>query len=114
MNTLRYAIAVILGFALPYLVQRWDRARLPPERRAAAWNGATWGAALYAFGPLSMVPWVFVTRTRFSRWAREEGVATAIAKCVGLLLAGALAALLIAVVITVADWAFAQVTGAPE
>ncbi|APR80144.1 Hypothetical protein A7982_05491 [Minicystis rosea] len=114
MNTLRYSIAVILGFALPYLVQRWDRARLPPEGRAAAWNGASWGAALYAFGPLSMLGWAVVTRARLAKWEREGGAIMMVVKLVGLLVAGAMAAVLISVVIAGVDWGFAVITGAPE
>ncbi|AGP34583.1 transcriptional regulator [Sorangium cellulosum] len=53
---------MLLGIALPLALQRWDRRRLTPEQRAACWNGATWGAALYAFGPLSMLGWCWVTR----------------------------------------------------
>jgi hypothetical protein len=35
--------------------------------RARCWNSATWGAALYAFGPLSMLGWCWVTRPRYRR-----------------------------------------------
>ncbi|WP_437318833.1 transcriptional regulator [Sorangium sp. So ce385] len=62
MSALRLAIQMLLGIALPLALQRWDRRRLTPEQRAACWNGATWGAALYAFGPLSMLGWCWVTR----------------------------------------------------
>ncbi|WP_437976928.1 transcriptional regulator [Sorangium sp. So ce295] len=62
MSTLRLALQMVLGIALPFALQRWDRRRLTPEQRAACWNGATWGAALYAFGPLSMLGWCWVTR----------------------------------------------------
>ncbi len=62
MSTLRLVIQMVLGIALPLALQRWDRRRLTPEQRAACWNGATWGAALYAFGPLSMLGWCWVTR----------------------------------------------------
>lgn len=53
---------MVLGIALPLALQRCDRRRLTPAQRAACWNGATWGAALYAFGPLSMLGWCWVTR----------------------------------------------------
>lgn len=62
MKTLRHIVTIVLGIALPLLVQLWDRRRLTPEQRARSWNGATWGAALYAFGPLSMLGWWCVTR----------------------------------------------------
>ncbi|WP_437678729.1 transcriptional regulator [Sorangium sp. So ce131] len=62
MSALRFVIQIVLGIALPLALQRWDRRRLTPEQQASCWNGATWGAALYAFGPLSMLGWFWVTR----------------------------------------------------
>src|SRR5687767_7974006 len=62
MKTLRYVVQLVLGIALPLLLQRWDKRRLSPERRDRAWNTASWAAALYAFGPLSMLGWAWVTR----------------------------------------------------
>lgn len=64
--TLRYVIQIVLAFALPLLLQLWDRKHLSTEQRARAWNQATWGAALYAFGPFSMLGWGWVTRRRVS------------------------------------------------
>jgi hypothetical protein len=61
-QTLRFVIQLALGIALPLALQLWDRRRLTPLQRAVCWNGATWAAALYAFGPLSMVGWCWVTR----------------------------------------------------
>jgi hypothetical protein len=55
-------IELACGIGLPLALQRWDRSRLSPEQRARSWNTATWGAALYAFGPLSMLGWGWVTR----------------------------------------------------
>lgn len=62
MGVVRLVIQMALGVALPLALQLWDRRRLTPEQRAACWNAATWGAALYAFGPLSMLGWCWVTR----------------------------------------------------
>jgi hypothetical protein len=62
MKTLRYAIQIALGIGLTLALQLWDRSRLSAEQRGRSWNGATWGAALYAFGPLSMLGWGWVTR----------------------------------------------------
>jgi hypothetical protein len=62
MQTLRLSLQMALGIVLPLAVQLWDRRRLTAEQRDACWNGATWGAALYAFGPLSMLGWCWVTR----------------------------------------------------
>lgn len=61
-RTLCFVIELAVGIGLPLLVQLWDRSRLSPEQRARSWNTATWGAALYAFGPLSMLGWGWVTR----------------------------------------------------
>ncbi len=64
MKVAHTAIMMILGIVLPLAVQLWDKRRLSAEQRAQAWNFASWGAALYAFGPASMLGWIFVTRTR--------------------------------------------------
>jgi hypothetical protein len=62
MKTFRFALQIALGVGLPLAVQIWHSRRLTPAQREAAWNGATWGAALYAFGPASMLGWCWVTR----------------------------------------------------
>lgn len=62
MGVLRFIIQMALSIALPLLVQWMDKKRLRPEQRDRAWNVATWGCALYAFGPLSMLGWGWVTR----------------------------------------------------
>ena len=64
MKTLRYVLQIALGIGLTLGVQLWDKRRLSTEQRARSWNAATWGAALYAFGPLSMLGWGWVTRKR--------------------------------------------------
>lgn len=110
MQTLRFSLSMILGIALPYALQRWDRHRLTPEQRAAAWNGASWGAALYAFGPLSMLGWVWVTRARFSAWRRRNR-ALALLKSAGLLLAGLAVAVALFAVIAGVDWAAEALLG---
>jgi hypothetical protein len=111
MATLRYSIALILGIALPYALQRWDRRRLGPEQQAAAWNGASWGAALYAFGPLSMLGWAWVTRQRFWAWEERSGLPLALLYSVGVLLAGLLVAVSLVLTIAGLDYAFALATG---
>lgn len=55
-------IQLVVATGVPLAVQLWDRRRLSPAQRARSWNTATWGAALYAFGPLSMLGWCWVTR----------------------------------------------------
>ena len=60
----RFLTALTLGIVLPLVVQRLWWARLSPERRRTGWNGASWAAALYAFGPLSMIAFAWVTRRR--------------------------------------------------
>jgi hypothetical protein len=63
MKTLRFALQIALGIALTLAAQLWDRRRLDASQRAAGWNRATWAAALYALGPLSMLGWCWVTRS---------------------------------------------------
>lgn len=67
MKVARTAVAMILGILLPLIVQLIDKRRLSAEARERAWNTATWGSALYAFGPLSMLGWSWVTRPRWRR-----------------------------------------------
>lgn len=64
MQVARYSVQFVLGIVLPLLVQLWDRRRLTPEESARGWNGASWGAALYAFDEFSLLGWFWVTR----RW----------------------------------------------
>lgn len=64
MPFIRFVVPMVLGIVLPLLVQRAWLRRLSDERRAQAWNGASWAAALYAFGPLSMLGFCWVTRRR--------------------------------------------------
>ncbi|MSP26276.1 MAG: hypothetical protein EXR75_14200 [Myxococcales bacterium] len=69
MQVARMVLAMFLGIAMPLLVQWLDARRMSAERRARAWNTASWGAALYAFGPASMLGWMWVTRPRGARIA---------------------------------------------
>jgi hypothetical protein len=62
LKVLRFILQMALGIVVPLAIQRWDRRRLSPAQRESAWNTASWGAALYAFGPLSMLGWCWVTR----------------------------------------------------
>jgi hypothetical protein len=105
MKTLRFSLQIALGIALPLLFQLWHRRRLTAAQRTAAWNGATWGAALYAFGPLSMLGWFMVTR---GMW--PFGPAGRVAAA---LLAGSLAAVVTALVIYGADQLVAFGLGLP-
>ena len=36
---------------------------MSPEERRWVWGFATWGSALYNFGPLSLLAWGYVTRS---------------------------------------------------
>lgn len=67
MGVARFALMMVLGILLPLAVQLWDRRRQTEAQRSAGWNVATWGSALYAFGPLSMLGWIFVTRRPWVR-----------------------------------------------
>lgn len=102
LETLRVLIAFLLGILLPWSVQAWDRRRLTEAQRAGAWNGASWAAALYAFGPLSMIGWCWVTRHAWDRW-RDESIWRLVAKTTALLLMGVLAALAVGAVIVGVD-----------
>lgn len=135
MNTLRYSITFVLGIVLPLLVQRWDRGRRPPQRRGGGplgrlwgrliaatvmndeqrrglWNGASWGAALYAFGPLSMIGWLWVAHHDWPRW-RRRGTLLALLQSAALIVLGVLAALLVFGVIVGLDELFAWAAGLP-
>jgi hypothetical protein len=80
------AVGMVLGIVLPLVVQRWDKRRLAPSARARAWNVATWGAALYAFGPLSALGWYWVTR---HGWRKALGVPVAVGLVLVITLLGA-------------------------
>jgi hypothetical protein len=85
MKTLRFVIELALSILMPLLIQRWDRKRLSPEEDASAWNTASWAAALYAFGPLSMLGWFWVSRPSWSWWRRLGAGVLAAALIVGAL-----------------------------
>jgi hypothetical protein len=113
MTTLRVVLSMILGIALPYTLQRVDRRRLAPAQHERAWNTASWGAALYAFGPLSMLGWVWVTRQDARRWWRASRW-RAVAWSVVLLGAGLVLAGVIVAVIVGVDLLVAHLAGAPS
>jgi hypothetical protein len=112
MGTLRFVISLVLGIALTYGVQRWDRARLTPAQQERAWNGATWAAALYAFGPFSMVGWACVTRILAAPWWPRSGL-RAVAAAVLVIAGGLVSALLILYVIAATDRLVAWLAGVP-
>ncbi|MES1173012.1 MAG: hypothetical protein ABUL62_01695 [Myxococcales bacterium] len=63
-ETLIVALSLVLNALLPYLIVRRDLAHLSEERLARAWPQASFLAAVYAFGPLSLP--VHFGRTRRS------------------------------------------------
>jgi hypothetical protein len=77
MQAARLLLQFVLGIGLTYALQRWDFGRLPAPQRERAWNSATWGAAVFWFGPLSMLGWGWVTR-------RGKGLLLGLACVVGL------------------------------
>lgn len=83
MKTLRLTLRIVLGIAIPLSIQLWHRRYLTPARRACAWNVATWGAALYAFGPFSLLGWFWVTRWHGSRRQAPVRAAGAIVLGIG-------------------------------
>jgi hypothetical protein len=62
-NVLFVVFQMVLGIALPLALQLLDRKRFSSEERVWVWNFASWGSALYAFGPLSLLAWGYVTRS---------------------------------------------------
>ena len=113
MKTLRTAVGMLLSILLPYLVQRWDRRRLTPEQRAATWNYASWGSALYGFGPLSMIGWAWVTRQGVRRW-RRPGWGAIELQSRGVLAAGLAAMLGIGLIMQGVDELIRVLVGAPD
>ena len=81
MDVAQTAVLMVLGIVIPLLIQLWDKRRLTDEQRARAWNFASWGAALYAFGPLSMLGWFWVTRRG---WRRSYGLPAVVAVVVAI------------------------------
>jgi hypothetical protein len=63
LNTFFVALNMILGIAIPVALQLWDRRFLSREEREWLWNYASWGSAVYNFGPFSLVAWGYVTRS---------------------------------------------------
>ena len=63
MGTLFFALNMVLGMLIPLALQRMDRRRMTTEERAWVWNFASWGSAVYNFGPMSLVAWGYVTRS---------------------------------------------------
>jgi hypothetical protein len=102
MATLRFVLSILLGIGLTYALQRWDRGRLSPVQRERAWNTASWGAALYAFGPLSMLGWACVTRIAAAHWWPRRRLAR-VGAGVMVVAAGLACALSIALVVSLAD-----------
>lgn len=90
----RLLLQMVLGIVLPLAAQLLDRRQLDAEQRARAWNGASWGAALYAFSVFSMLGWYWVTRRGWRR-----------------LVYGPLATVALIIVLEAADFAFRAVTG---
>jgi len=103
MKTLLLVLISLLNWALTLGVQLADHRRLTPAQRAAAWNGASWGVAVYWFGCFSMVPWAWVTRQQWRVW-RERGLHVALARSALLLACGlGAAALLVCVLVAAQD-----------
>ena len=98
-EAVHYVLGEMLGMGLPYAVQRLDRAwLLSPAQRDRAWNTASWGSALYGFGQLSLIGWLWVTRADARRWW-SESPPVAVVKIATVLLVGVLAAALVTGVI---------------
>lgn len=80
MQTVFVLLNMVLAIAIPLAIQLWDRKRLSPEEREWVWGYASWGSAIYNFGPLSLVAWGYVTRReRYVRGLSYGVLLTAIA-----------------------------------
>jgi hypothetical protein len=104
-EVLRVLVIALLGILVPWGAQAWDARRLSPQARQQAWNGVSQACALFAFGPLSMLGWVWVTRVQWDHW-RAKGRAYPWFRGAGLLAAGALCATGLILVLSVLDAAF--------
>jgi hypothetical protein len=96
MRIVQYVLEMLLGIAIPLALQLWDRRRLDVNQRERMWNSASWAAALYAFGPFSMLGWFWVTRRSF--WALLVGVASVVG---------------IMITMVLVDYAVAMILGLP-
>ncbi|MBK8255831.1 MAG: hypothetical protein IPK82_24590 [Polyangiaceae bacterium] len=63
MNVFFLVFQMTLGIILPLGIQLADRKRMTAEEKTWVWGWASWGSALYNFGPLSLVAWGYVTRS---------------------------------------------------
>jgi hypothetical protein len=110
MRVARYLVQLVLGIALTLAVQKADkRYRLTADQRERSWNLATWGSALYAVGPLSMIPWCFVTRRRL----RGGGVLPEVGWGLLWLVVGAAEAVVLLLLIGLADEGFRRLADLP-
>lgn len=91
MKVLFFAAQMVMGIAIPLALQLRDRKRLSAAERERVWNFASWGSALYAFGPISLIAWGYVTRA--PRYWKGIFIGTALAE-VAVLVQGALSLLL--------------------
>lgn len=64
------------GVTIPLGLQLLDRESLTHREREWVWGFASWGSALYNFGPLSLVAWGYVTRS--PRYLRGLGIGVAL------------------------------------
>ena len=74
MKVLLFALNMVLGMVIPLGIQIADRRRLSAAERPWVWNTASWGSALYNFGPLSLIAWGYVTRSPRYWWGLLNGV----------------------------------------
>lgn len=63
-ETLIVALSLVLNTLLPWMIVRWDLARLNDERLARAWTQPSFLCAVFVFGPFSLP--VHFTKTRRS------------------------------------------------
>lgn len=109
MKVLLISILIVLNWTLTLGVLRWDHRRLTDAQRARSWSPATWGCAIYC-APYSALPWVWVTRQRWSVW-KERGLGHALAQSAWLLLKGLAAVAALFAVLMLAGEALAAALG---
>jgi len=75
-GVLFFVFSLFWGVTIPLGLQLLDRASLTSREREWVWGFASWGSALYNFGPLSLVAWGYVTRS--PRYVRGLGIGVAL------------------------------------
>lgn len=60
-------LGALISIGAPLTIQWLDKRRMPARMRARTWNTPSWACALWAVGPLSLIPWFWTTRKGIKR-----------------------------------------------